>query len=291
MKLIVGSEALARGSLTRGELRWNYRPIFPDVYLAKTEPLSLNARSVGAWLWSGRRAVLTGRAAAALHGAKWVDESVPIELLWYNNHRPPGVVVRNERFAPDEAVTTDQLTVATPARVGCDLARHLPRTKAVAHLDALARASAISSTDLYRLVHRYPGARGNRRARAAIELMDAGAESPKETWLRLLLVDAKFPRPTTQIRVTDGMMTAFVDMGWEELKIGVEYDGDHHRTSRSQFTKDIARVEMLERNGWIIIRVVAENHPVDILHRVRLAFARRGSTLPSRDRTKGRRAA
>jgi hypothetical protein len=48
---------------------------------------------------------------------------------------------------------------------------------------------------------------------------------------------------------------------------------------------------MLERNGWIIIRVVAENHPVDILHRVRLAFARRGSTLPSRDRTKGRRAA
>ncbi len=44
-------------------------------------------------------------------------------------------------------------------------------------------------------------------------------------------------------------MTAFVDMGWEELKIGAEDDGDHHRTSRSQFAKDIARIEMLEHNG------------------------------------------
>jgi very-short-patch-repair endonuclease len=287
MDLVVGSDALASGSLTRGQLRWNYRAIFPDVYLAKTEPLSLNARSVGAWLWSGRRAVITGRAAAALHGAKWIDGSAPIELLWYNNHRPPGVVVRNERFATDEVVSTGQLTFATPARVGFDLARHLPRTKAVAHLDALARATCVASTDLYRLVSRYPGARGNQRARRSIELMDAGAESPKETWLRLLLVDAKFPPPTTQIRVTERAMTVFVDMGWEEVKIGVEYDGDHHRTSRSQFTRDIMRVELLERNGWIIIRVVAENHPVDILQRVRLAFARRGVTPSSRNRTQG----
>ena len=287
----MGSEALARGSLTRGQLRWNYRAIFPDVYLAKTEPLSLSARTIGAWLWSRRRAVVTGRAAAALHGAKWVDGSAPIELLWYNNHRPPGVVVRNERCSPDEVASTGQLTVATPARAGYDLARHLPRTMAVAHLDALARVTGVTPMDLYRLVHRYPGARGNKRARRSIELMDAGAESPKETWLRVLLLDAKFPRPAAQIRVTEGAMTAFVDMGWQELKIGVEYDGDHHRTSRSQFLKDIMRVEMLERNGWIIIRVVAESHPTEILHRVRQAFARRGHTSPSRNRTQGREVA
>ncbi len=33
--------------------------------------------------------------------------------------------------------------------------------------------------------------------------MDAGAQSPKETWLRLLLIDAGFPRPQTQIPVFD----------------------------------------------------------------------------------------
>lgn len=291
MRLIVGSEALAGGSLTRGQLRWNYRAIFPDVYLAKTEPLSLHVMATGAWLWSGRRGVITGRAAAAVHGAKWVDERAPVELLWYNNHRPPGVIVRNERFELDEMSTVAELTLATPARAGFDLARHLPRTAAVAHLDALARATGLTTTDLHRLLQRYPGARGNRRARTAIGLMDVGAESPKESWLRLLLVDARFPKPATQIRVTDGVSTAFVDLGWEDLKIGVEYDGDHHRISRSQWARDIMRVEMLEQNGWIIIRVVAENHPADILQRVRLAFARRGVTMPSRNRTQGRPAA
>lgn len=291
MHLIVGSEAVANGCLTRGQLRWNYRAVFPDVYLAKAKPATQRDMVVAAWLWSRRRAVVTGRAAAALHGADLFDELAPVELLWYNNHRPPGVIVRNERYAPDEVSSVDELTVATPARAGFDLARHLPRTMAVIHLDALSRATGINPASLTELVNRYPGARGNRRARIAIGLMDAGAESPKETWLRLLLVDAKFPRPSTQIRVTDRAMTAVVDMGWEDLKIGVEYDGDHHRTSRSQWAKDIGRLEMLERNGWIVLRVVAENHPTEILHRVRLAFARRGAAPASRNRTEGRRVA
>ncbi|MBV9353837.1 MAG: hypothetical protein JOZ23_20255, partial [Mycobacterium sp.] len=223
---IIGSEALTSGSLTRGQLRWNYRPIFPGIYIAKARCLSLEVMTIGAWLWSGRRAVVTGRAAAALHGAKWVDEHAPIELLWKNNHHPPGTIIRNERFQPDEVTSIRGLAVATPARAGFDLARHLPRTMAVAHLDALARATGITPADVIYLVDRYTRARWNKRARTAINVMNAGAESPKESWLRLLLVDAGFPRPTTQIRVTDGMMTAFVDMGWEEVKIGVEYDGD-----------------------------------------------------------------
>lgn len=281
---IIGSEALASGTLTRGQLRWNYRPIFRDVYIPKEISPSLKVMTAGAWLWSGRRAVITGRAAAALHGAKWVDAYAPIELLWRNNHYPRGTIVRDERFQHDEVTSIDGLKVATPARAGFDLARHVPRAVAVAHLDALARATAIAPGDVMYLVDRYSGARGNECARTATNLMDAGAESPKESWLRLLLIDAGFPRPTTQIRVTDGAMTACVDMGWEHTKIGVEYDGDHHRTSRRQFVKDIARIEMLERNGWIIVRVVIEDSPPDILKRVRYAFARRGAAPPAPNR-------
>jgi very-short-patch-repair endonuclease len=290
-EVIVGSEAIAQGLLTRGQLRWNYRPILPDIYIPKSICRSLELMTVGAWLWSGRRAVITGRAAAALYGAEWVDEYAPVELLWRNNHCPPGTIARHERFQPDEVASVRGLPVATPARTGFDLARHLPRTMAVAHLDALARATGIRQADVLRLVDRYPGARGNKRARTAIDLLDAGAESPKESWLRLLLADAGFPRPTTQIRVADAAMTAFVDMGWEDLKIGVEYDGDHHRTSRRQFLRDIARIEMLEGNGWIIIRVVIESQPADILERVRHAFARRGYALRPRDSSQGRDAA
>ncbi len=52
------------------------------------------------------------------------------------------------------------------------------------------------------------------------------------------------------------------------------YDGDHHRTDRYQYVKDIRRRELLERMGWIIITIVAEDRPADIIRRVRDAFAR-----------------
>ncbi len=276
MNLIVGSEELASGSLTRGQLRWNYRAIFPDVYLARGDDPSLAARTAGAWLWSARRAIITGRAAAAMHGAKWVDEHTPIEMLWYNNHHPIGIIVRNERFESDEFVAVRGLPVATPARTGFDLARHLPGNIAVAHLDALARATGVTKQDLMSVVGRYPGARGNKRARSLIDLMDAGAESPKESWLRLVLINAGLPRPTTQIRVTDGELVAYLDMGWEEPMVALEYDGDHHRTDRLQYVKDIRRAEMVDRLGWHVIKVIKEDEPSGILAGVWDALARRG---------------
>ena len=110
---------------------------------------------------------------------------------------------------------------------------------------------------------------------AALELVDPGAESPRESYLRLLLIDAGLPRPQTQIPVlgTNGIPVAYLDLGWEEHLVGVEYDGDHHRTDRRQYVKDIRRLEMLERMGWIVVRVVAEDGPSRILRRVREALA------------------
>jgi hypothetical protein len=288
----IGSEALTSGALTRGQLRWNYRPIFPGVYVSKSTDRSLRIMTIGAWLWSERRATITGRAAAALHGAKWVEQSSPIEMLWRNNHCPPGVIVRNERFQPDEVTSLGGIAVATPARVGFDLARHLRGATAVAHLDDLARAARITKQDLISLVDRYPGARGNKHARLLIDMIDAGAESPKESWLRLVLVSAGFPPPTTQIRVTDGQFVAYLDMGWEHQMLALEYDGDHHRTDREQYVKDVRRAEMLERLGWHVVRVIKEDRPRDIVERVSRALGRRGYTAPSPpDRSLGRGAA
>jgi very-short-patch-repair endonuclease len=288
---IVGSEAVASGALTRGQLRWNYRPIFPDVYIPKFANRTLDVMTTGAWLWSARRSTVTGRAAAALHGARWVNETAPIELLWRNNHCPPGIIARDERFSPDEVTSFRGLTVATAARVGFDLARHLPGAAAVAQLDDLARATRITKQDLLTLVDRYPGARGNKRARSLIDLMDAGAESPKESWLRVVLINAGFPRSSTQVRVRDGHWVAFLDMGWEPELVAVEYDGDHHRRDRGQYVKDIRRAEILDRLGWRVVRVVKEDRPRDIVQRVALALGRRGGAAAPRNSSLGSGAA
>ena len=61
-------------------------------------------------------------------------------------------------------------------------------------------------------------------------------------------------------------------MGWEDLKIAVEYDGDHHRTDRAQFARDITRLEELADLGWTVIRVAAGTPTREILDRVRRAW-------------------
>lgn len=117
------------------------------------------------------------------------------------------------------------------------------------------------------------------QARKAIALFDSGAQSPKESWLRIVLMQAGLPRPQTQIPVIDefGSTFAYLDMGWEDVKVAVEYDGDQHRIDRRQYAWDVRRLETIERLGWIVIRVVAGDRPADIVRRVRAARARRAS--------------
>jgi very-short-patch-repair endonuclease len=65
-------------------------------------------------------------------------------------------------------------------------------------------------------------------------------------------------------------------MGWEKYKVAVEYDGDHHRTNRRQYAKDQWRLRKLGALGWVVLRVIADDGPADVVRRVRAALARRG---------------
>jgi hypothetical protein len=272
-----GSEALRQGKLTPYRLRTDFRPIYPDVYVAKYAAPSLRTRSVAAWLWSGRRGVLAGLAAAALHGSSWIDDDESVEMVWRNPHPPAGVVTRSRRLDGDELARVAGLPVTTPARTAFDLARQLPTDEAVARLDALKRAKSFPIEEVLLLVRRYPRARGLRRLRSVLSLVDAGAASPKETWLRLLLINAGLPVPTTQIPVQENWRCIGVlDMGWEKYKVAVEYDGDHHRSDRRQYARDQWRLRKLEELGWIIVRVIAEDKPDDVVRRVREALRRHG---------------
>jgi hypothetical protein len=275
--VIVGSEAVRLGLVSPYQLRTGFRAIYPDIYLSNAATLSLRTRSTGAFLWSRRRGVLAGLAAAALHGSPWVDDDEPIELLWRNPHPPRGVITRNQRIQPDEITRIRGLPVTTVARTAFDLARHAPIGEAVARIDALMRATPFSHEEVLLLAKRYRGARGLRQLRSALPLVDPGAASPKETWLRLLLIDAGLPVPTTQIPVQQNWrLIACLDMGWEEYKVAAEYDGDHHRTNRKQYARDQSRLRSLDELGWAVIRVIADDKPDDVVGRVRRALIRRG---------------
>jgi very-short-patch-repair endonuclease len=275
----IGSEAVANGDVDKSALRTHYRKLFRDVYVEPDAELTPLVRARAGWLWSRRRGIIAGLSAAAVHGAKWVDAKAPLEILHNNRNPLPGLRIHSDRLEDDEFTLIDGFPVTTPARTAVDVGCWYPINNAVAVIDDLLRATDAKVAEFQILAERYPGRRGIQSARNAIDLADAGAQSPKETWVRLLLIRAGLPRPQTQIPVSDefGNSTYYLDMGWEDFKVAAEYDGEQHRRDRWQYTWDIRRREALERLGWIVIRVVVGDRPADIVSRVRAALALRQS--------------
>ncbi|WP_059015974.1 hypothetical protein [Mycobacterium sp. M26] len=277
-RLIVGSQARRAHTVTEYELRRGYVRMHRDVYLPKGYSPDLVDVIDGAWLRSGRQGVVAGIAASALHGASWVDADTPVELIWNNTRPPQGMIARAERLQPDEITTHECIPVTTAARTAFDLGRHLPRQEALIRLDALKRATAFLDEEVIALTKRYKGARGVRQLLELLPLVDGGAASPQETRLRLLYLDAGFPRPTTQIAVFDGRWRVLrtLDMGWEDVKVASEYDGDQHRTDRRQYVRDQRLLPEVARLGWDVIRVIKEDSDQGILDRTYLSLVRRG---------------
>lgn len=271
----LGTEALAAGRVKKHQLRARYRSLFPNVYVPLDVTPTLMQRATAAWLWSGRDGVVAGAAAAALHGARWIPGDVPVELVWRNARPPAGIVTRRDRLDDDEVVQVGGLAVTSLTRTAFDVGRLTRGDDGVSRLDALGNARPFDRWAVLALADRHPGTPGVPRLRDALRRHDPGAESPRETWLRLLLVRAGYPSPRTQIPVRDdvGRPRYYLDMGWEDVGVAVEYEGDQHR-ERAVFADDILRAEFIAERGWDRVRVVAGQREAEILDRVARAWTR-----------------
>jgi Protein of unknown function (DUF559) len=120
--------------------------------------------------------------------------------------------------------------------------------------------------------------------RSLLPLVDVRAESPMETWVRLLLHDSGAPPPTPQfeVRDLDGRLIARVDLAYPPWRIAIEYEGDHHR-EQPQFRQDIARVNALQEAGWLVLRFTADDvlrHPGRLVEHVAAAIRERTRQPP-----------
>ena len=272
----IGSEALAAGTLTRHQLRSRFIAVYQDIYVEKGTLPTAILRAKACWLRSRRRGVLAGYSAAALHGARWIDPGLPAYILDTNRRPARGVVVWSDAIEDDEICLIGDMRVTTPVRTALDLACKFPEDVAVPAIDSLARAAKLKVADIELAAEHHASRRGIRQARTIIALVDPGAESPRETWLRLVVVRAGYPPPQTQYAVLNeyGALIGEVDMAWPELKIALEYEGQHH-TDPVTLRKDIQRADEMMENGWIVIRVTARDGEATVLKRVAKAWASR----------------
>jgi len=278
-RLVLATEVLD-GDMTRRELLRIYRKVHRNVYARRNVDLTARDQAIAAWMWSGRTATLSGLSAAAMLGSKWVPDDCNAELVRTQHAAPAGIVAHKDDLLAGETTQLDGITCTTVGRTGFDLGRRLPFSQGLIHVEALLNANGASYSDIAAVAVQHPGARNIRRLREVLSIADAGAESPQETRVRLILIRGGLPRPVTQIWVGNRR----VDMGWPEYKVGVEYDGPQHWTDEGIFG-DVERLQFLAENGWRIVRVVAQHvrqHPQRIVDRAADAMYAAGWPGPLR---------
>ncbi|WP_162794755.1 DUF559 domain-containing protein [Nonomuraea lactucae] len=254
----------------------------PSPLLGPPSPLLGRARRV---TQAVRHAVVCRQTAAHVWGLHALSQGTPdtdwpVELIAPGHLALPGCVTHVTQLAAHEITVHQSVRLTTLDRTALDCARWLPRLEAVAALDQFARLGV----DLDALWRQAP----SWRLRDLLGLADPGARSPRESWLRVILVDGGLPRPATQIRVPlTADRHAYLDLGWEPYRLAVEYDGQEHHTSPTDQHRDEARRDELRRLGWRVIPVrkdVVPARTAALLEHVANALIERG-WRPAPDQT------
>lgn len=256
-----GTEAVARGLLTPGQLRGpRFQVLFRGVYVRRTErPLDFLTWSRAAFLLLGDGGALAGYSAAELLGASCAPRGAVPEIVSPGTgiRARPGLRVHRAALRADEVWTARGCRVTSPLRTAWDLARRLERVEAVVALDALARRGRFDPQHLLALRSVWPGARGARRLDEIVAFANPLAASPPETLLRMLLIDHGLPAPEVQYELRDryGFVRARFDLAYPAAKLAIEYDGEEfHRARRGEDNhRDIDASEL----GWETMRFEA----------------------------------
>jgi very-short-patch-repair endonuclease len=210
---------------------------------------------------TGNAAIAVARTAAMAHGVEtlppgFTTNAWPVEFTHrHGTGLDPthGTRLYRWELADDEITVVRELPTTTLERTLVDCARILPRLEALAAADQLLRAEA----DLDRarsIAARRPWPTQQRRRIAEIlGMADPRSESPMESWCRCMIIDAGLPKvdPQVRVRLPDGG-NAFLDLGFEEYRLGVEYDGLAFHTSPADSAHDRRRRALVAQTGWAL---------------------------------------
>ncbi len=204
--------------------------------------------------------------------------------------RRANVVGHSLTFMPDEVMDYDDVRLTSPARTWLDLAAVMSLEGLVAAGDHLVcshgpdfpvpKESLCSVEELRGIIGRHPGRRGVRAAREAVELIRIGADSAPESLMRLALINANLPEPELNhvVRNHFGQPVLWPDAAYQEYKVSLQYDGQHHGGAE-QHLWDIERQEKSLAHGWLEVRI--SKHDLEgewpvVVHKVRRALKSRG---------------
>jgi len=250
-----------RALLRQGLVRRVMSGVFVDARLAD----SIELRCRAAALVISPHAVLCDRTAAWLLGIdvllfRELEVLPPLEVVVRRGRQRverPEITGGERDLSPSDVTEIFGVKVTTPLRTALDLACKLPRYPAIAALDAFMRDYGLTTEQLWRELKRYRRRRGVVQARELVLKASPLAESPRESWLRLAILDSNLPAPVPQFWVKEhGLEVYRLDHAYPKSRVAVEYDGElYHDYTDEQRDADEKRRDWLRRRGWTVIVV------------------------------------
>jgi very-short-patch-repair endonuclease len=256
---VVGRRQLERLGLTPGAIDGRLRaerlhPVHRAVYAVGHRPVTRESGWMAAVLLGGPGAVLSHRAAGALWGLRG---SIAIDVTAPLKRRPrPGISFHRGEPPPDERAVREGIPVTSVPRTILDLA---------AVLDVRGIERAINEAEVLRLwdelslldmLHRYPGCRGAKTVRAALDRRSEGPSRTRSELEEVLIAfadDSGFERPETNV-VIEGLE---VDCVWRRQRVIIEVDGWETHKTRAAFERDRERIRKLQAAGWRCVPVTS----------------------------------
>lgn len=219
-------------------------------------------------------AVFVGLTAAWMHGLD-VEPASPVEVaLPHDSHlrSRAGLNVHHCDVA-DEAVTIRDIRATNLSRTLLDLCARLSAVEALVVVDMACHAGLTDKETLLRYTDDAKGRRGVARLRRLAGLAEP-AESPMETRLRWLLIDARLPIPEVQTDLynSSGEFMGRADLYYPAANLVVEFDGGNHR---ERLVSDDRRQNGLIGAGYRILRFTAADvygRPDTVVATVRGAY-------------------
>jgi hypothetical protein len=225
-------------------------------------------------------AAFSHATAAALFGAPIDAPRRPHVALTPRRILPQRaeLVVHARRLEADDVTQHAGLRLTSGAQTFLDLAPALWPAELVAIGDALLREGHMTAESLQERLARAARVRGVLRARTCAPLLSPLAMSRPESLMRYWLISSDLPDPQPQVPIKDsrGRNVAHGDLGYEEWRVLLEYEGRQHAEG-DQFGRDIDRYSLMATNGWLVLRF-AKRHlgPATIVGRTRGALISRG---------------
>jgi len=206
-------------------------------------------------------AAVTGWAALRWLGSAWLDGSgraadelldVQIVTGGFHARRQRGFEISEERLNWRDLIDVDGLRITSPVRSVCFLMRYAASVReAVRVLDLAAYNDLVSIAEVRAYAEGLGGWTGMPQLRAALELADENAWSPREVDLRLIWeLDAGLNRPLCNRPIFDlrGNLIGAADVLDVENGIVGEYDGSLHLEG-AQRARDVRREARFRSHG------------------------------------------